>query len=758
MISHRKVRFFQLLFMATLVLALAGCARSPAEKAARHLKAAKALEQKKDYNRAILELKSALQATPKNAEIYYQLGLAYGGARNLQAAGDAFQKALNIDPDYKPAKLQLSELIAVNGASSLLGDTETRLRDLLQESGPNSDALNALALTELRLGKPEEAEQALLQATSNFPAEMTSALILAQVKLRDKDVSGAEQVLKSLTQNTPNSGEAHTVLASFYTSQNRPVEAENELRQALAITPNSETALAQMAALDLATGKKEDAEQIYKRLSESGDKRFQHLFGLLLFQTGRKEDAIREFDRLAKAGNGTARTDLIAAYMSLNRKAEAEKVLDTALRKNKDDPEALLQRGEIYLGDRQFAQATADFNEVLRLRPNSPGIHYAVAKLHQALGDRLQYRQELGEALRLNAGQLAVRLELSDSLMSDRKAGEAITVLEQAPPDQQKTEAWIAGHNWALWGVGDFGRMRKGIDLGLSGERSAELLLQDGVWKLRAGDPVGARASLNEALRIDPADVRAVRAVRDTYLAQKDGRMALSVVKELAARSPQSAPIQDFLATLLAAAGDDKAARAALAAAKQADPKFSQPDMRLVQLDVADKNLEAAEKRASELLTRDGGNDKVRLWLGIIQEMRGEHSAALEQFRKVVQADPSDAQAMNNLAYLLLEYGKQPDEALKYAQRAVELAPDKPLYADTLGWVLYQKGLYSLAVTYLERASSAPDAICKYHLAMAYAKTGDRQRGRTTLDAALKLNANLPEAKTAREVVAEGAH
>jgi Flp pilus assembly protein TadD len=171
---------------------------------------------------------------------------------------------------------------------------------------------------------------------------------------------------------------------------------------------------------------------------------------------------------------------------------------------------------------------------------------------------------------------------------------------------------------------------------------------------------------------------------------------------------------------------------------------------------VADKNLEGAENRASGLLTRDGENIKVRLWLGIIQEMRGEHSAALEQFRKVVQADPSDAQAMNNLAYLLLEYGKEPAEALKYAQRAVELAPDKPLYADTLGWVLYQKGLYSLAVTYLERASSAPDAICKYHLAMAYAKTGDR-RGRTTLDAALKLNANLPEAKMAREVVAEAA-
>jgi tetratricopeptide (TPR) repeat protein len=756
MISRRKVRFLRFLFMATLVLALAGCMRSPAEEAARHLKAAKALAQKKDYNRAILELKNAVRETPKNAEIYYQLGLAYGATGDLQGAADEFQRALSIDPDYKPARLQLSELIAVDGASSLLGDTETRLTGLLEESGPNPDALNALAVTELRLGKSEQAQQALLEATSKFPAQMTSALILAGVELKNKDIKGAEQALKNLAQNAPQVADVHTVLASFYTSQNRPVEAENELRQALAITPNSESALAQMAALDLATGKKDDAGQIYERLSQSSDKRFQPLYGLFLFQTGRKEDAIREFDRLAKADNRTARTCLIAAYMSLNRKAEAEKVLEAALRKNNSDLDALLQRGEIYLGDRQFAQAEADLNRVLRLRPNSPEIHYAVAKLHQALGSTLQYRQELDEALRLNAGQLAIRLELADSLMDDRDARAALALLEEAPPDQQKTEAWIAKHNWALWGVGDFGRMRKGIDLGLSSQRSAELLLQDGVWKLRAGDPAGARASLNEALRINPADVRAVEAMRDTYLAQKDGRMALSVVKELAARSPQSAPIQNFLALLLAGAGDHDAARAALASAKRADPKSLQADMQLVQLDVADKDLEGAEKRASELLTSDRENMKVRLWLGIIQEMRGEHSAALEQFRKVVEADPSNAQAMNNLAYLLLEYGKEPAEALKYAQRAVELAPDKPLYADTLGWVLYQKGLYSSAVTYLERASSAPDAICKYHLAMAYAKTGDR-RDRTTLEAALKLNANLPEAKMAREVVGKAA-
>jgi Tfp pilus assembly protein PilF len=84
----------------------------------------------------------------------------------------------------------------------------------------------------------------------------------------------------------------------------------------------------------------------------------------------------------------------------------------------------------------------------------------------------------------------------------------------------------------------------------------------------------------------------------------------------------------------------------------------------------------------------------------------------------------------------------------------VELAPSQTSYADTLGWVLYQKELYPSAVQYLERATKDPaNAVAKYHLAMAYAKAGDHLRGYDTLQAALKLDPRRPEAKIAQEVV-----
>ena len=59
--------------------------------------------------------------------------------------------------------------------------------------------------------------------------------------------------------------------------------------------------------------------------------------------------------------------------------------------------------------------------------------------------------------------------------------------------------------------------------------------------------------------------------------------------------------------------------------------------------------------------------------------------------------DASNLFALNNLAYALAM--ADPDEASKLAQRAAELAPDNATVQDTLGWVYYRKGNYTMALT-----------------------------------------------------------
>jgi Tfp pilus assembly protein PilF len=167
-----------------------------------------------------------------------------------------------------------------------------------------------------------------------------------------------------------------------------------------------------------------------------------------------------------------------------------------------------------------------------------------------------------------------------------------------------------------------------------------------------------------------------------------------------------------------------------------------------------DGKLDDARKRLDGVLSKDGSNQTARHWLADLDTMGGNNEAAIRLFREVVSSDSGNAEAYNNLAYLLID--RQPDEALKYAQRAVEIAPDRPAYADTLGWAMYRKGLYAAAIPHLERAAAkGGDAVWTYHLAMAYAKSGDLARGRRTLQAALKENPDVPEAKLAKEVIGQ---
>src|SRR5437899_12450784 len=102
------------------------------------------------------------------------------------------------------------------------------------------------------------------------------------------------------------------------------------------------------------------------------------------------------------------------------------------------------------------------------------------------------------------------------------------------------------------------------------------------------------------------------------------------------------------------------------------------------------------------------------------------------------------------MAYVLLNYAKRPDDAIKYAVRAQQLAPDNPDIEDTLGWALYLKGVYPTALQHLGDAvnrdgnGTGPNfPVRKSHLAMAWFKNGDRHRRLEVLEAARNPDSNI---------------
>jgi tetratricopeptide (TPR) repeat protein len=547
------------------------------------------------------------------------------------------------------------------------------------------------------------------------------------------------------------------VLGEFYVVSGRNPEAEQQFQRALKIDADYAPAWLHLAAMRVRSGRMAEAEEMYKKIASLPDKQYQSVYGIFLLQTGRAEPALEEFRRLVKADgqNRIARSGMIAAYVSLGRVREAEEALETVLRKNSKDVEALLQRGGILLSRRRPLDAQRDLLQVLQLRPEFAEAHYLLAMAYEQSGTFLSQRQSLDEALRHNPAFLPARVDLSMWFLRNGAAKTGLDVINEAPAGQRNTLPAQVQRNWALLALGRFEEARQGIAGGLAQQRVPDLLLQSALLHLMDKAYAQSQALVREVLRDNPADLRGLELLARSFALQQQLPEAVKEVRAYVARAPKTAAAQHFLGGLLLAAGDRSGARAAFQAAAAAAPDFPPATLSLAQMEISERRFDDARKTLEQIAATDPTNT-ARLWLGHIEQKAGNSAGAMTHYRNVLEADAGQVVALNNLAFLLAEAG-QAEEALKYAEKAKELAPSNAAVEDTLGWVLYRRGLYGMALTHLESADRRePSARRKCHLAMAYFQAGQREQANAALAQALKLDPNVPEREAASRLLASG--
>ena len=316
--------------LAVAALVFSGCARSPEAKRAAYIEAGKKLLEKRDPARAVLQFQNAVRQTPRNADAYYQLSLAFFASGDLPSGVKNLRMALELNPKYRPAQLRMAQLMSMASDPAYVKDAQERLQTMLREGPDDAEALHALAFAELKLGNPGEAIENLGRAMVLAPQDLMLAVSMSEAKVKGNDIKGAEEVLKKAAHDFPKSAEAAFFLGRFYGSQNRWPEAEQQFNQALSIDHLNADALYNLAALQNHAGREQEAEQNFKRLSELPGKTFKPIHAMFLFEEGRRDEAIREFEALAKADpdDRQARTRLIAAYRAVHRPTDAEKIAE----------------------------------------------------------------------------------------------------------------------------------------------------------------------------------------------------------------------------------------------------------------------------------------------------------------------------------------------------------------------------------------------------------------------------------------------
>jgi Flp pilus assembly protein TadD len=144
------------------------------------------------------------------------------------------------------------------------------------------------------------------------------------------------------------------------------------------------------------------------------------------------------------------------------------------------------------------------------------------------------------------------------------------------------------------------------------------------------------------------------------------------------------------------------------------------------------------EQSLTQWLERNPGDVEVRQLLAGYYEAAGRSEEAIVEYEQLAQRKPPDPAILNNLAWLLHEKGDV--RALGLAQQAHLAAPKVPEIADTYGWILVQRNQAAEGLGVLQAALSGspsnPDI--QYHVAAAYAKSGQQKKAAELLRESLK--------------------
>ncbi|MDY6816833.1 MAG: tetratricopeptide repeat protein, partial [Pseudomonadota bacterium] len=111
--------------------------------------------------------------------------------------------------------------------------------------------------------------------------------------------------------------------------------------------------------------------------------------------------------------------------------------------------------------------------------------------------------------------------------------------------------------------------------------------------------------------------------------------------------------------------------------------------------------------------------------------------------RRIIEADPENAVALNALGYILTTRTDRLEEARTYIERALRLDPENPAILDSMGWVLFREGQLRPALDYLKKAWQAyPDPEVAAHYGEALWMAGEEEQARIVWQEGLEQDPN----------------
>jgi cellulose synthase operon protein C len=145
-------------------------------------------------------------------------------------------------------------------------------------------------------------------------------------------------------------------------------------------------------------------------------------------------------------------------------------------------------------------------------------------------------------------------------------------------------------------------------------------------------------------------------------------------------------------------------------------------------------------ERFAAAWTRESPRDAAFVFhLGSVAMDQRDYARAEAHYRSVLAVRETDALALNNVAWLLVQQGKP--GAVAFAERANQAMPDQPALMDTMASALAYENQLPKAIEWQKKAMDRATGNPTYRLGLAklLLKAGDRTGAKTELETLAKL-------------------
>ena len=757
-------------FLRTIVFLLAagllvGCSRDPNVRKQKFYESGMRFFEKGKYPEAAIQFSNATQVDSSFGQAHYQLALTYLKLQQYQRAYQELNAAIPTLADNTQAHIDLANLLILDGHFK---EAKEHLDEVATKQ-PN-DPLYHMALANYYAGSKNTAQavQEMEKAIALDPRRADLYLNLGALQAGEGNPKAAEDNFKKAAALDPKGMNAQLALGGFYQVQGRLLEAEQQFRHAIEVDPKNPTPRNALIRLLSIEGKKTEAEQAARQAKQdlADDPAGYAMLGDYYFEIANDLDrASAEYEALYRdhPKDAKVRKNYIQLLILKNRLDEATKLDDEILKANPQDTEGMLFRGEIKIREGHPDQAVTTLQEVLVRDPDNPVAHYHLGMAFMQVGDQARAETEFREALRLTEARGGRMPEAEQSL-----ADLALRKGDWSALDQSAAKIVAAQpenpNGYALQAIAAVNlkqrdRAEQSIQKAIQVAPQNPIgYIQLGAFRLLENRYADAEKAYQKALELSPGSTDALAGLMKVYLAEKNPDMAIASARAQIAKVPGNSGFYDLLGTALFDTKKDyPGAEAAFQKAIDLDKNNTDAILKLGQVYNAAGSTDRAVTLYQQALNDHPRDVPIYMLLGEFMERRKDWAGAKQVYQKLLEIQPDNAIASNNLAFVMLQEGGNVDVALAMAQTARRERPDSANIADTLGWAYYKKGAFGNAIDLFKEAlrKSPNEPSYHYHLGLAYQQSGRKDLAREQFQQVLKMSPNFSEAEDVRRALSE---